>query len=247
MDERTEKIFFDIHHKMPRQGPGSYASTKRAFEMLSLPTNAKILDIGCGPGQQTLDLASLTKAHITAVDLYPIYLDELEQRVKQLNFTKVSIQQCDMNNLPFKPESFDLIWSEGAIYIMGFENGLTKWKPLLKPQGYLAVSELSWLRPDAPAELEAYWQTEYSIKSSDDNLDIVRDCGYSIIGHFALPAHDWWDDYYSFIEARLPGLYAKYNSDPVALNVLNMETEEMHLHKKYSDYYGYVFYIMQKC
>ena len=247
MDETFHKVFFEIHDNMPRQGPGSFASTKRAFDMISVPLDAAILDVGCGPGQQTFDLARLTHAKITAVDYYQMYVDEIQEKIASSTLSgQISVQQGDMNDLPFPPESFDIIWSEGAIYIMGFENGLKQWRSLLKPNGYIAVSELTWLRDDAPEHLLNFWQAEYDIKTIQDNLKIIKECGYKTVGHFALPANDWWDNYYSYIESRLPQFREKYKDDPDALQVIQMEADEMQMHKKYSDYYGYVFYVMQK-
>ncbi len=247
MNDKQNRIFIEIHSNMPRQGPGSGASTKRAFDMIKLPEQSSILDVGCGPGQQTLDLARLTTSHITAVDYYQTFVDELSQRINTKDLAdQISVQQADMNHLPFPPASFDLIWSEGAIYIMGFENGLGKWRSLLKPNGYIAVSELTWLRENPPQELQDYWLAEYTVKTIAENVDIIKKCGYDLIGHFALPARDWWDNYYSHIDARLPDFQQKYNNDPDALQVIEMEKIEMNMHKQYSDFYGYVFYVMQK-
>ena len=49
-----------------------------------------------------------------------------------------------MDALPFEEEELDLIWSEGAIYNIGFERGLNEWRKYLKTGGYVAVSESSW-------------------------------------------------------------------------------------------------------
>ena len=46
-----------------------------------------------------------------------------------------------MDNLPFQNEELDLIWSEGAIYNIGFERGMNEWNKYLKKGGFIAVSE----------------------------------------------------------------------------------------------------------
>ena len=130
---------------------------------------------------------------------------------------------------------------------MGFEKGLKEWRSLLKPRGYLAVSEVTWLRPDPPREVYDYWLEQYpAMKNIDDNLAIIRKSGYRPIGHFTLPYQDWWTDYYDHIETRLAGFGEKYRHDPEALQVVDMEAVELEMHRRYSDYYGYVFYTMQK-
>ena len=248
MDEKTERVFFEIHKNLPRQGPGSYASTKRAFDCIrNLPRNPKILDIGCGPGKQTLDLLSLTNGSITGLDYYQVFLHGLEEKAAQRGLKeRIHTLRGDMSNLPFAPASFDLIWSEGAIYIMGFANGLAKWKKFVKPGGYVAVSEVTWLKKNPPQELAKYWEGEYVMRDIKTNLRMIRETGYKILGHFALPSQDWWEDYYTIIQKRLSFFRQKYKNDDIALQVVDAEEKEMSMHLKYADYYGYVFYIMQR-
>jgi len=40
-----------------------------------------------------------------------------------------------MQALPFREASFDLIWSEGAVYVMGFDAGLAQWRRGSNPAG----------------------------------------------------------------------------------------------------------------
>ena len=123
---------------------------------------------------------------------------------------------------------------------------MKKWKRLLKPGGYIAVSEISWLRQNPPDEVKEYWSEQYPVQDIESNVRTITDAGYERVGHFALPARDWWDDYYDHIMHRLPMFQEKYKDDTEALQVVDMEKVEMEMHKKYSDFYGYVFYVMQK-
>ena len=145
-------LFFEIHSGLPREGPGSNASTRRAFALMTaLPAQAAILDVGCGPGMQTLELASLTDGKVTAVDTHQPYLDELCRQARDRGLShRIETINRSMQELGLEDASFDAIWSEGAIYVMGFENGLRAWRRLHKPGGYIAVSELAWLKPEPP-------------------------------------------------------------------------------------------------
>ncbi len=150
-DSESEKIFFEIHSNNPREGPGSSSATERAFRGMELPEYPRILDVGCGPGKQTLDLAELSRGKIFALDYYRIYLEELAIHEHKRGWAnRILLVQGDMTRLPFRRNSLDVIWSEGAIYIMGFKPGLEQWKPFLKSGGYMAVTEISWLKPDPP-------------------------------------------------------------------------------------------------
>src|SRR5688572_18401972 len=71
--------FFLLHSGLPREGPGSDDSTRQALRRLgALPAEPRVLDLGCGPGRQTLVLARELGAVITAVDAHAPFLKELE-------------------------------------------------------------------------------------------------------------------------------------------------------------------------
>ena len=243
-----DKIFWEVHSGLPREGPGDNESTRRAYRMLEdLPENPRILDVGCGPGMQTIELAKLSGGRIDALDNHQPFLEELKSNIEgEVVSERVVPIKGDMCNLNYDDGIFDLIWSEGAIFIIGFEKGLREWRRLLTEKGYLVVSELSWLRPDAPTEARTFMQNVYPvIKTIDENLEVVRKSGYRVVGFFVLPEKSWWDNYYTPIETKLPSLKSKHRNDEEALQAIACEETEIEMFRKYSDYYGYVFYIMQ--
>ena len=248
-DELFALLMADMYSPLPRQGPGSPETTRRAFELLGqLPEQPKVLDIGCGTGAQTMELAKLTPGHIIGLDVFDWALDGLARKVEEAGLIgRVHTIQQSMDAMEFPDETFDLIWSEGALYIMGFENALKVCRKLLKPGGYLAASEASWFRDDAPEELRDFWMAGYpDIKTVDDNLQLIADCGYEVLGHFDLPDSTWWDDYYTPMLKLLPGLRAKYADSTDALATLDENETEMEMHRKYSAFYGYEFFVCRR-
>jgi len=247
--ERQSQVFFEIHSANPREGPGCFESTRRAFLTLkNLPASPQILDIGCGPGRQTLDLASLTPGTIHAVDNHLPYIEALRTSAAAATLkARIFPHLADMASLPFPPASFDLIWSEGAIYIIGLEKGLELWKPLLRPGGFLAVTHIAWLRDDPPREVREFWQQAYpAIDTIAAHEAVVRRQGYEPVDTFALPERAWIDEYYRPLERTVERLRVTYAADPVALRVLEAEQQEFALYRKYSAYYGYVFLIARR-
>ena len=241
-------IFFELHRDIPREGPGDNASTRKAFSLLTdLPARPRMLDVGCGPGKQTIELARISSGNILAIDTHQPFLDVLSKTAEREGLAgNISCLNKSMLELDFEPGSFDAIWSEGAIYIIGFEKGLRAWRPFLKKGGYLAASELSWLKPQPPAEIKAFWGEGYpGMKAQEENLEILRKAGYREVGHFTLPESSWWDDYYTPLEKKIPILSEKYRDDEEAMALLRGSQQESDLYRKYSDWYGYVFYIMQ--
>lgn len=236
--------FWELHRGLPQQGPGSDASTLRALRLLSgLPAEPRILDIGCGPGRQSLLLARESGGTVTAVDNHRPFLEELEGRAREAGLAgRIRCLPASMDDLPLEPAGFDLVWSEGAAYIMGFEKALSSWKRHLKPGGFLAVSEACWLEPHPPAELEAFWKEGYpAMTDLEGNSALLRKCGYRELGCFPLPVSDWWA-YYRPIEARLPELEKRYAEDAAALGALADERFEIEMYRRFSDWYGYGFF-----
>lgn len=242
-------IFWEIHSNLPQEGPGDDRSTFKALSLIpGLPATPRILDVGCGPGRQTIALAKNTGGHITAVDTHEPFLNETAQRAKTAGLAHlITAKNCSMAEMDFAGESFDLIWAEGSIYIMGFGNGLQSWRHFLKPGGFMAVTEVSWLTDSPPGEVQKFWEKAYpNIKSVEANTSVIHDCGYLLIDSFRLPESAWWDGYYTPLEERLFRLRNKYRDNPDALSYLNQEQEEIDIYRKYSNTYGYVFYVMQK-
>ena len=248
MSDQLPEIFWEIHNGLPRAGPGDNESTRRAYLMLKdLPENPRILDIGCGPGMQTIELAKLSKGQIDALDNHQPFLDQLDLKIKKEGLTtKIKPAKGDMLNLTYDSNTFDLIWSEGAIFIIGFEKGLREWKRLLTDKGYLVISDLSRLKNNVPAEVKEYLnQFDPTIKTIQGNLDLIKKVGYSLVGFFVLPTESWWNNYYDPILAKLPSLKEKYKSDEEKLRDIACREVEIDMFRKYSEFYGYVFYVVQ--
>ena len=243
-------LIVDFHKGALRLGPGSSEETGKALKLtnLNLSDDLKIADIGCGSGAQTLDLARLTKGKIIAVDLFPEFLDKVQEHAAQEGYKeRINTLQCSMEDLPFEEESLDLIWSEGAIYNMGFQKGLQAWRRFLKPGGYIAVSEITWLKDDRPPELEQFWSGTYSeIRSAEVKKEQMAHCGYELAGSFTISENSWLDNYYSPMMSRIPEFLSRHQKDKGAENLVKEEQHELDLYKKYKDYYGYVFYIGRK-
>lgn len=242
-------IFRELTEGLPRQAPGSSEATIRALGLArGLPWRPRILDVGCGPGAQTIDLARATGGRVVAVDIRQRFLDELNDRAREAGvLARITAINVSMFEMDFEPESFDLIWSEGAIYIAGFAEGLGGWRRFLKPGGWIAVSELSWLIPDPPAEAAHFWARNYpGMKSIERNCQVIAEAGYIDADGFVLPVQDWWDNYYGPVHARVQKLRAKYAGDSEVLAILEDHQREYDLFRVHSDAYGYVFYVMRK-
>jgi hypothetical protein len=175
-------------------------------------------------------------------------LDDLIQRAGASGLAEhIRPVRASMDALEFEPESFDLIWSEGAIYIMGFERGLRAWQPFVRHGGYVVVSELSWLVSDRPAAARAFWDEAYpAMRSVAENLRTVARCGYERVADFVLPKSAWLDDYYTPLARRIDAIERGHANDPAALKYLADQRREIQIFHDHGDAYGYVFYHMRR-
>ncbi|MBY9007549.1 MAG: class I SAM-dependent methyltransferase [Candidatus Lokiarchaeota archaeon] len=247
--ENLDLLHKVINEKLPRQGPGDNASTKKAFSFLKeIPSNSYILDVGCGSGMQTLELARLVNGKILALDNHQPYLDELEKKAKASDFIKkITIVKQSMLDMNFEASSFDTIWSEGAAFIYGFEKAIEDWQFYLKEKGFLVFSELCWFKEDIPKVLYDYFMDAYPVmKNIEANIAMIKSKGLELIQHFQIPESSWWDNYYIPMEKNLQNLRKKYQNDDETLKLLEMFSIEIDMFRKYSDYYGYAFFIMKK-
>jgi SAM-dependent methyltransferase len=241
-------LFFEMFNGLPRQGPGDATSTLRALALVpGIGAETRVLDVGCGTGLQTRVLAQSSPAHFVAIDNHPPFVEELNRQAQALGIAdRLEARVGDMRRLDVAPGSFDLIWCEGAIYVMGFEAGLLAWRPLLVAGGHLAVTEVCWTKPDPPRDCAAFWAREYpAINDVSALLSVVGDCGYETVGHFPLPPSSWWDDYYRPLQQHVMEFRLRHREERDAQELADQVQREIDVWHAYSEFYSYEFIVMR--
>lgn len=240
------KLICEYFSAVERQGPGSPETTIKAAGFIdNLNSGSKIADLGCGTGGQTMTLAQHVPGEITGIDLFPDFIDLFNKNAVNWGLDKrVKGITGSMDDLPFNDEELDLIWSEGAIYNIGFERGLNEWRRYLKKGGYIAVSEASWFTTERPAEIETFWLDAYNqIDTIPNKVLQMQAAGYVPVATFVIPENCWTDHFYTpQIEAQ-KNFLAKYSGNKTAEDLISYLKLEAELYGKYKEYYGYVFYI----
>ena len=232
-----------------RQGPGSAEMTVKALSFIeNLNNESLIADLGCGTGSQTITLAQNAPGQITAIDLFPAFIERLNLNVNKLNLQdRIRGVVGSMDNLPFQEASLDLIWSEGAIYNIGFGKGLKYWKKFLKTGGYVAVTEASWFTGSRPAEIEKFWMDAYpEIDTIPNKVACILESGYMPVAAFILPEYCWTKNFYLPQAAAQRNFLEKHKGNATAESLIRNEMHEARLYDKYKAFYGYVFYIGKK-
>ena len=231
--------FLSIFEALESWGPNSKTDTIRAFRLLK-QYPASILEIGCGNGNSTMTLANLTNAQIVATDNEQSALDRLKAKIdSQALSDRVSTQCVSMTGLTFDKGSFDLIWAEASIYIMGVDKALSSWKPLLKANGSLVFSDLVWLTDSPSDEIREFWKGEYpDMQNIETRLSQIVEAGYQVDESFTV-SEMAWKGYYEPLQERLNDLKGEMGDTPAFLDI----EHEVNLYKKYLGQFGYQFFI----
>ena len=201
--------------------------TVQAFQTLPVLDKPRILDIGCGSGIPTLELARLSGGEVIGLDIDEVKIKDLDKKVEKAELTEqVKTMIGSMLDIKFPDESYDILWAEGVMKFIGFERGLNEWHRLLKPGGFLVIHD--------------------DKKDVETKLELITNCGYMLIDHFSLPDDAWWAEYYEPIETRVCELNEKYHDQPEVLKVLDKKQREIDDVKCNPKDYRSIFFIMQK-
>ncbi|TPQ18810.1 bifunctional class I SAM-dependent methyltransferase/N-acetyltransferase [Streptomyces sporangiiformans] len=239
----TDNAFFTLHHGLPRQGPGSDATTRHLLSLAGpLPARPRVLDLGCGPGRAALLLAAEAGAEVTAVDLHEPFIAELRASAEARGLAdSIRTLNADMGELPCPDSSFDLVWAESSAYSIGFDTALRSWRRLLAPGGTLVITEGVWTTDSPSPRARAFWEGQCELRTTEGNSRAAEAAGYTVIGVHPQPESDW-DEYYGPLGAK---------ADTADLAVPGMAEavagarEEITLRREHGDEYGYTGYVLR--
>jgi len=216
---------YDIEKDHIRENLNKY--TRKAFKLLPKFKNPHILDIGCGTGVPTIELATISDGHVIGIDIDVTSLNSLQRKIKETELNnRVSAIKNSILTMDFPEESFDIIWAEGSIFVIGFENSIKKWHQFLKPNGFLVIHDEN--------------------KDKTKKLGLVTKYGYTLIAQFELSDNLWQDEYYTPLEQLIQEFRHKYPKDSELINELNKDQIEIDKCKSNSVVISSFFVIMQK-
>jgi SAM-dependent methyltransferase len=244
----TISLHQELHRNLLDASPARLSFTRKAYQMLPTLDRPRVLDIGCGRGGPTLELARLSGGEVVGLDIDQPSLDELATRIEEAGlWHRVWAVNGSLLAMDFPAESFDILWSEGSIQFIGFERGLAKWRRFIKPCGFLVVHVATWLRPDPPAEIVRLWASPGSAtRTAAEYIAQIPTGGYDLIGHFALPADFWWLDYYLPLQERVIELRKEHLEDREVREALERQQREIDVYRSHARWAGSAYYLMQK-
>lgn len=235
---------FRLFEAVPRQGPGDDAITRSLFERYGIP-GGRVLDLGCGTGAAALTLAR-AGAKVTGVDIHQPFLDALAAKANAEGLgARVDTRCADMLKTGFRDGAFDAVWSEGAVYAVGFDAALTECRRLVRPGGAITVSECVWFHPDPPEDVRAHWAAAYpGMRTPGATLDAATDLGLHFLHAEKVPFRVWERGFYAPLEAAMAQFTG--DDDPEMQAVIAEQRAEIALHRKWPDVFGYVHFVWDK-
>jgi len=168
---------------MEKLGPGDDVDTSKVLNRLPKRSYRTVVDAGCGAGRKTLVLANRLGTLVHAVDSYEPFLASLMRRAKEAGMERHIWAHCmDMADIPHTFRRIDLLWLEGAAYHIGVSHVLKTWHSAIDPEGFVVVSELSWLSEAVPAAVLRFFHTGYpAMRGIDGNRSVAEDAGYRVL------------------------------------------------------------------
>lgn len=201
--------------------------TRKAFWMLPQLDKPRILDIGCGSGVPTIELARLSDGEIIGLDIDQDMLDVLRENIEKAGLgDRVKVINRSLLDMEFPDGSFDVIWAEGSINVIGFKRGLQEWRRLLKPGGFMVVHD--------------------ERGNVREKLEQISGCGYELLGYFELDKDTWWTEYFVPLEKLISEARVKYPGVPGVLEALQDAQRGIDMFKKNPERNSSVCLVMKR-
>ena len=201
--------------------------SRKALRMIPVINKPRILDIGCGSGVSTLELARLTDGEIIGLDIDQNALDRLNKKIEKAGLSdRFKTLNCSLLDMEFPDESFNIIWSEGSIFVIGFKKGLQEWKRLIRPGGFMVVHD--------------------EMGDVEQKLEQISSYGYELLGYFMLDTEIWWNEYFAPLEKLVNETRTKYADDREVHEALNQAQSELVFFRKFPERNRSVCFVMKR-
>jgi SAM-dependent methyltransferase len=238
------EVFWALHSDLPREGVGSDATIRTLLDLTApLPSSPRALDVGCGPGRASLVLAA-AGARGTAVDLHDPFLHRTRAAAQDAGLARrVAVERASMTALPHPDGAFDLLWCEGAAYLMGVDRALLEWRRLLRPGGALVLTDAVWTTAAPSEEARRFWAQYPDMRDEAALAAAARSAGWEVVATHLLPDADWTDEYHGPLAAAID---AWPDPDPDTAAVLAEARREVDVRQAHRDEFGYLALVLRR-
>lgn len=200
--------------------------TRRAFKTIPEIENPEILDIGCGSGIPTMELARLSKGKVLGIDIDKSSLHTLEEKIRKAELSdRITTMKCSVKEMDFEDETFDIVWSD-AIQVVGFKKGIKEWRRLIKPNGFLVIH-------DSKIDFE-------------NKLESICESGYKLLDYFIIDRDIWFKEYFLPLSEAVDQVRKFCKLDSETISEIEKYQNQLNEFEKNPELNESVFFIMQK-
>ncbi|MFJ2745783.1 methyltransferase domain-containing protein [Streptomyces sp. NPDC087440] len=166
MPKETATYTHGHHESVLRSHTWRTAANSAAYLIPHLRPGLRVLDVGCGPGTITADLAALVgpEGHVTGVDSAAAILDQARATAAERGLENTEFAPADVHALDFPDDSFDVVHAHQVLQHVGDPvTALREMHRVCRPGGIVAARDsdyqaMTWY-PEHPT-LDA-WLTLY--------------------------------------------------------------------------------------
>lgn len=252
MSDTDLEVYSDFFVNQQRKNPGTDKLTegiiRDLFKMEDEGSRIQIADVGCGIGHNSMFIAGLLpNCFIKGFDMLEAEIDIYNRTVSAYGFSNRCEGICtDLDQLPLEKESLDLIWAEGSISSVGFEEGLSSWKEYLKPGGCIYLTDTVWVREEErPVDMEWVEFTQPDICTIKQKVEWMERLGYEVIRASELPAEATMNHYGSLFN-YLPVFHNKHRGNKTAEMLYESMRYEIQFYDRYSYLWNHAMFLARK-
>jgi len=201
--------------------------TRKAFEAIPVIKKPGILDLGCGTGVPTLEIAGLTDGKIIAVDTDKECVEWLEEKIRRQNYQdRISVIRKSVLKIDPPEHSFDIILAEGLFNIIGFEKGLSHFVKFLKPNGYFMIHD--------------------DFRYMDNKQKTIDKHKLQLVTSFVLDKTVWWNEYCSCLEKKIDDFEKEWDEQVNTNRLFRQEKSELAMYRKNPETWRSVYLVLKK-
>lgn len=144
---RETAVYTHGHHEsVLRSHTWRTAANSAAYLTPELKPHMRVLDIGCGPGTITADLAALApEGSVTGLDADAGVLAQARATAEERGLRNVTFETGDLNALPYPDDSFCVVHAHQTLQHVGDPvHALREMRRVCKPGGFVAVRDADY-------------------------------------------------------------------------------------------------------
>ena len=147
MNDEYRATYTHGHHESVLRGHQRRTAEDSAGYLLPhLKPGLSVLDVGCGPGTITGDLAAkVAPGSVTAIDLFDDALKVARAEARRRNLTNVSFVVADLHKLDFPDDTFDIVHAHQVLQHVADPVGvLREMRRVCAPGGIVAARDADY-------------------------------------------------------------------------------------------------------